>query len=259
MNEVVRPNVAVSKLLSPYRLGALDLPNRIVMAPMTRNRAGAGPRARAPLMATTTPSAPRAGLIVTEATQVSPQGGAIRARRASTTPEQIDGLAQGDRRRACRGRADLPAALACRAHLAHAAPAGRRAAGRALGHRRRRARPARRRLADVPTPRALATDEIAGRRGQFAQAPRKASAAGFDGVEIHGANGYLIDQFLRDGTNQRDDDYGGSVENRAAAPARGDRGRRRRRGADRVGMRHLAGDAGERRSATAIRRRCSTT
>jgi N-ethylmaleimide reductase len=70
-------------------------------------------------------------------------------------------------------------------------------------------------LKDIPTPRALETSEIAGIIEEFRQAATNAKAAGFDGVEVHGANGYLLDQFLEDGTNQRTDQYGGSLENRA--------------------------------------------
>ena len=105
-------------------------------------------------------------------------------------------------------------------------PAGRRAAGRALGDRARRARPAPTTGMQpfVDAARARDRRDPRHRRRSSATAPSCAKQAGFDGVEIHGANGYLIDQFLRDGTNQRTDRYGGSRREPRALPARGDRG-----------------------------------
>ena len=90
MNEVVRPNVAVSKLLSPYRLGALDLPNRLVMAPLTRNRAAAG-NVPTPLMAEYYAQRASAGLLISEATQVSPDGQGYEGTPGIHSPEQIEG------------------------------------------------------------------------------------------------------------------------------------------------------------------------
>ena len=95
---------------------------------------------------------------------------------------------------------------------------------------------------EVSTPRALKTEEIAGIVADYAKAARNAKEAGFDGVEVHGANGYLIDQFLRDGVNKRTDAYGGSLENRMRFPVGGRRGGRARMGPIACGHSHRAGE-----------------
>ncbi len=187
------------------------------MSPMTRSRALDG-NVPNPLAATYYAQRASAGLIITEATQVSPQGvGYIRtpgihSQRASR------GLEGGHRCRAQGRRQDF-----------------RRSSGMSGGYRIRtfttaRCRSRRRRCrwkakpsppaarTRLVTPRALGADELPGIVAQFRTAAENAKAAGFDGVELHGANGYLLDQFLRDGSNRRTDAYGGSIENRARLP-----------------------------------------
>ena len=201
-------------LFTPLQLGALALPNRVVMAPMTRNRAGPGSVPGA-LAAEYYAQRAGAGLIVTEATQVSPQGVGYPGTPGIHSPDQVVGWRRvTDAVHAAGGRIFLQ--LWHVGRISHpslqqggvlpVAPSAIAAAGDAF-------------TATGPqpfvTPRALETAEIPGIVAQFEAGARHALAAGFDGVEIHGANGYLIDQFLRDGTNHRTDRYGGSLENRA--------------------------------------------
>jgi N-ethylmaleimide reductase len=201
-------------LFTPFALGDLALPNRVVMAPMTRNRAGPGnvPGALAVEYYTQRASA---GLIVTEATQVSPQGVGYPGTPGIHSEAQVAGWRQiTDAVHRAGGRIFLQLWHVGRIshpslHLDGAlpvAPSAIAADGEAF-------------TATGPqpfvVPRALATAEIPDIVAQFADGARRARAAGFDGVEIHGANGYLIDQFLRDGTNRRSDRYGGSLANRA--------------------------------------------
>ena len=105
--------------------------------------------------------------------------------------------------------------LARWAHLSPFLPAGRRSARRTVGHQAQRTSFHGKGFEPIPTPRALETAEIPAIVEQCAQAARNALAAGFDGVEVHAANGYLIDQFLRDQTNKRTDRFGGSIKNRS--------------------------------------------
>jgi N-ethylmaleimide reductase len=201
-------------LFTPIRLGRLDLPNRIVMAPMTRARAGMG-GAPSCLNATYYRQRASAGLIVTEATQVSPQGGGFPGTPGIHTFEQISGWRQvADAVHDAGGRIFLQ--LWHVGRISHpsmqpggalpVAPSAIAPTGEVF-------------TADGPkpylAPRALETAEIPGIVEQFRRGAANAMAAGFDGVEVHAANGYLIDQFLRDGTNRRGDAYGGSVDNRA--------------------------------------------
>jgi N-ethylmaleimide reductase len=202
------------KLLSPVKLGKLELPNRVLMAPMTRNRAAAGNVPTA-LNATYYVQRASAGLIITEATQVSPQGVGYPGTPGIHTDAQVEGW-RGVTRAVHEAGGRIALQLWHVGRISHpdlqpdgalpVAPSAIAAEGNAM-------------TATGPqpfvTPRALAIDEIAGVVRQFAAGARRAKDAGFDGVEIHGANGYLIDQFLRTGTNQRTDAYGGSVENRA--------------------------------------------
>ena len=201
-------------LLSPVKLGPYDLPNRIVMAPMTRNRAEEGNRP-GPMNVTYYAQRASAGLIVTEATQVSPQGVGYPNTPGIHTPEQIAGWRLvTDAVHARGGRIFLQ--LWHVGRISHpslqpggalpVAPAAIQPAGTAYTYEGPKT---------FVTPRALATEEIPGVVAQFRTGAENALQAGFDGVEIHAANGYLIDQFLRDGTNRRTDRYGGSVENRA--------------------------------------------
>lgn len=201
-------------LLSPVQVGPYALPNRIVMAPLTRNRAGEG-NVPGPINATYYAQRASAGLIVSEATQVSPQGLGYPATPGIYSPEQVAGWKlvteavhqQGGRiflqlwhvgrisHPSLQPNGELP--------IAPSAIAPRGTASTYSGPQ------------PFVTPRALELDEIPGIVESYRQGAQNALEAGFDGVEIHSANGYLLDQFLRDGSNHRTDAYGGSIENRA--------------------------------------------
>lgn len=201
-------------VLSPVRLGEYELPNRMVMAPLTRSRAGAG---LAPTAMNATYYAQRAsaGLIITEATHVWPQGIGYPYTPGVGTPEQIAGWRQvtdGVHRAGGRiflqlwhvGRISHPSMQ--EGGALPVAPSAIAAKGQLLTYEG---------MQEFVAPRALETSEIPGIVEYFRTGAENAMAAGFDGVEIHGANGYLLDQFLEDGTNRRTDEYGGSVENQA--------------------------------------------
>ncbi len=201
-------------IFSPLRLGPLQLPNRIVMAPMTRNRAGRG-NAPGPLNATYYAQRTSAGLIISEATQISPQGLGYPGTPGIHSPEQVAGWkGVTDAVHAAGGRMFLQ--LWHVGRISHpllqpdgalpVAPSAIAPTGQAMTPDG---------MKPFVTPRALDTSEIAGIVQDYRHAARNARAAGFDGVELHGANGYLIDQFLRDGANRRTDRYGGDALNRA--------------------------------------------
>jgi N-ethylmaleimide reductase len=201
-------------LLSPVKVGRYELPNRIVMAPLTRNRAGAG-NVPGELNATYYTQRATAGLIITEATQVSPQGVGYPATPGIHSAEQVEGwklVTKAVHDHGGRiflqlwhvGRISHPS-LQPNGELP-VAPSAIAAEGMAATYEGEK---------PFVTPRALETDEIPGIVEDYRRGAENALAAGFDGVEIHGANGYLIDQFLQDGTNHRTDRYGGSIENRA--------------------------------------------
>jgi N-ethylmaleimide reductase len=201
-------------LLSAYRIGSIDLRNRVVMAPMTRNRAGAGELAT-PMMATYYAQRAGAGLIVTEASQVAAEAVGYPKTPGIHNDAQIAAWRQvTDAVHEAGGRIFLQLWHAGRTSHPSLLPEGRvpvapsaiAAAGNAFTSRG---------LLPFPVPRALALAEIVPIVAQFGHASLCARAAGFDGVEIHAGNGYLIDQFLRDGTNRRTDRYGGSPANRA--------------------------------------------
>jgi N-ethylmaleimide reductase len=200
-------------VFSPFRLGPLDLPNRVVMAPMTRNRAGPG-NVPTELNATYYAQRAGAGLIISEATQVSPRGVAYPGTPGIHTAEQVAGWTLvSDAVHGAGGRIFLQ--LWHVGRISHpsmqpggalpVAPSAIAPAGQAWTMNGMEA---------FVTPRALETDEIAGIVEDFRRGAANAREAGFDGVELHGANGYLIDQFLRDSTNKRTDRYGGSASNR---------------------------------------------
>jgi len=201
-------------LFAPVRVGAWLLPNRIVMSPMTRQRAGAGDAATA-LHAEYYAQRATAGLIVAEGSQVSPQGRGYIGTPGIHSPEQIAGWRlTTDAVHAAGGRIVLQLWHVGRVSHPSLQPGGARpVAPSAL------ACPGMAETPDGPrpfeTPRALETDEIAGLIVQFRKAAENALAAGFDGVELHGGNGFLIDQFLRDSSNRRTDAYGGPIANRA--------------------------------------------
>lgn len=202
------------KLLSPVQLGAYELPNRMVMAPLTRMRAGEG-NVPTEMNAKYYEQRSSAGLIVSEATQVSPEGQGYANTPGIHSSEQIEGwkqIAQAVHDRGGHiflqlwhvGRISHPS-LQPNGALP-VAPSAIAAEGMAFTH-----------TGEQPfvTPRALETEEIPGIVEQYRQGAKNALKAGFDGVEIHSANGYLLDQFLHDGSNKRTDRYGGAIENRA--------------------------------------------
>ena len=200
-------------LFSPARLGDIDIANRVVMAPLTRNRAGEG-GVPTELMATYYAQRAGAGLIVSEGTQIRPDGQGYLDTPGIYTPEQVAGWRRvTDAVHARGGRIVCQLWHVGRISHFSVLPFGtfpvsstaRRAQGKtftASGFQ------------PVSSPRALRTDEIPGLVDAYAYAARCAIEAGFDGVEVHGANGYLIEQFLRDSINDRTDAYGGPIENR---------------------------------------------
>lgn len=201
-------------LFSPYQLGELELPNRLVMAPLTRQRAGEG-NVPHQLNAIYYAQRASAGLIIAEATQVTPQGQGYTYTPGIHSPEQVAGwklVTEAVHQQGGRiylqlwhvGRISHPdfqpdGALPV-------APSAITPKGEILTYEGNK---------PYVTPRALETSEIPEIVEQYRQGAANALEAGFDGVEIHCANGYLLDQFLRDSTNKRTDKYGGSVENRA--------------------------------------------
>lgn len=205
----------VSVLFSPFRMGSLDLPNRIVMAPLTRNRVTPVTHAPRALNAEYYRQRAAAGLIITEATQISQQGQGYILTPGIFTDEQVAGWKLvTDAVHQAGGRIVLQLWHVGRISHVSLQPGGAApVAPSAIAAKTKTY------LAhgfdDVSTPRALEISEIKEIVRDYAKAAANAKRAGFDGVEIHGANGYLIDQFLRDGANQRTDEYGGSIENRA--------------------------------------------
>ncbi|HDG9775499.1 TPA: alkene reductase [Raoultella planticola] len=204
----------MTTLFQPYDLGPITLANHIVMAPLTRNRAGAG-LVPNELAATYYAQRATAGLLITEATQISAQAQGYQDTPGIYTQAQIDGWRKvTDAVHAKGGRIFVQLWHVGRiSHVdlqpggaAPVAPSAIRAGTKTFVNNG---------FTDVSEPRALELQEIPGIIDDFRKAAANAIAAGFDGVEIHGANGYLLEQFLKDGANQRNDEYGGSVENRA--------------------------------------------
>ncbi len=202
-----------SPLFDPYTLGATTLANRVVMAPLTRNRAGAGlvPSAFAAEYYAQRASA---GLIIAEATQVSQQAQGYQDTPGLYTPEQIAGWrtvtdavhAKGGKIFVQLWHVGRISHVDLHGGAAPVAPSAIRAESKTFVNNG---------FAEVSEPRALDLAEIPGIVNSFRDAAANAMEAGFDGVEIHGANGYLLDQFLRETVNTRTDAYGGSIENRA--------------------------------------------
>ena len=200
-------------LLDPVRIGAWDLPNRIIMAPLTRQRAGVE-RVPNVLMAEYYRQRASAGMIISEATSVTPMGVGYADTPGIWSAEQVEGWKRVTQAVHGAGGQMLlqlwhvgrmsdpmflngaqpvaPSAIAPAGHVSHVRPPKK-----------------------FVTPRALDLAEIPGIVEAYRLGAQNAQLAGFDGVEIHGANGYLLDQFLQDKTNHRTDAYGGSIENRA--------------------------------------------
>ncbi|TGE16100.1 alkene reductase [Hymenobacter elongatus] len=226
-----------ANLFTPFTMGALTLPNRLVLAPMTRSRAkndGSVPTDSTVEYYTQRASA---GLLITEGSQISPQGVGYIYTPGIYSAAQVAGWKKvTDSVHAAGGRifmqiwhvgsishptfhnGELPVAPSAVKPTNVQAFTGRG-------------------MEEIPTPRALETAEVKAIVEDFRRAAENAKAAGFDGVEIHGANGYLVDQFIQDGTNQRTDEYGGSVENRARFALEVVQAASAVFGADRVGIR----------------------
>lgn len=204
----------MTKLLSPMRLGDVELPNRVIMAPLTRSRADSDGRIPNDLMAEYYAQRASAGLIISEATIVDPMGAGYADTPGIYSDEQVKGWkkvvdavhAKGGRiflQLWHVGRVSDPVFLNGELPVA---PSAVKPDGHVSLVRPKK---------EFVTPRALEISEIKAIVSAFKKGAENAKKAGFDGVEIHGANGYLIDQFLQDSTNRRDDEYGGSIENRA--------------------------------------------
>ncbi len=211
--------MSLSTLFKPFQLGELTLPHRIVMAPMTRARSAQPGDIPTELNARHYAQRASAALIVTEASQISPQGKGYSFTPGIHSAEQVQGWRQvTEAVHAQGGRIFLqlwhvgrmshpdfhdgalpvaPSALPFDGAIWKVDPATGQGA-----------------MVACPTPRELTREEIHAIVADFRAAARRAMDAGFDGVEVHGANGYLIDQFLRTTSNQRQDEYGGSRENR---------------------------------------------
>ena len=207
------PHPTATTLFDPVRIGAWNLPNRIIMSPLTRARAGVE-RIPNSLMAEYYRQRATAGLIISEATSVTPMGVGYADTPGVWSEAQVKGwklvtdAVHGAGGRILLqlwhvGRISDPIFLNGETPVAPSAiqPAGHVSL----------VRPQK----PFVTPRALRLDEIPGIIDAFRKGADNAQRAGFDGVEIHGANGYLLDQFLQDKTNRRTDEYGGPIENRA--------------------------------------------
>jgi N-ethylmaleimide reductase len=198
-------------LFDPIRLGAIEAPNRVLMAPLTRGR---GTRAHVPTekMATYYAQRASAGLIISEATHISLEGSGWPYAPGLWSDEQVEAWKPvTDAVHEAGGR--IVAQLWHMGRIVHPSLNGVQPVSASAT-----TAPGRAHTYDGKQPyvaaRPLALSEIPRLIGDYVNAAMQAMHAGFDGVQIHGANGYLIDQFLRDGSNFRDDDYGGSIENR---------------------------------------------
>ena len=202
-------------LLAPFRLGDLELKNRVVMAPLTRNRATPGTDAPRELHARYYVQRASAGLIVTEGSQISREGQGYLWTPGVYSEAQVAGWRKvTDAVHAAGGCIFIQLWHVGRvSHVSLQAGGQAPVAPSAILSRTKTFIEGG--FAETSMPRALETHEVQRVVADFGRAAANAKAAGFDGVEIHGANGYLVDQFLRDGSNTRDDLYGGGIENRA--------------------------------------------
>ena len=204
----------VQPLLTPLAMGPFHLRNRIVMAPMTRNRAENKGNVAVEIMATYYSQRASAGLIISEGSQVSPQGVGYLNTPGIHSKDQVEGWKQVTKAVHDRGgtiflqlwhvgRVSHPDFHEGNLPVAPSPINPETEAYTPLG------------LKKTVVPRELSTSEVRGVVQDFVRGAENAREAGFDGVEVHGANGYLIEQFLRDSANKRTDEYGGSIENRA--------------------------------------------
>jgi N-ethylmaleimide reductase len=204
----------MTSLFDPIQIGALTLPNRIIMAPLTRARAPGGGRVPNAMMAEYYAQRASAGLILSEATSVTPMGVGYADTPGIWTDEQVAGWKLvTDAVHAAGGLISMQlwhvGRISDPSFLGGAQPVAPSAI-QPKGHVSL-VRPEK----PYDTPRALTLDEIGEIVAAYRKGAENAKKAGFDGVEVHGANGYLLDQFLQDSTNQRTDAYGGAIENRA--------------------------------------------
>lgn len=206
----------MTTLFDPIDLGAIHLKNRIAMAPLTRSRAIEG-EVPNPLAIEYYAQRASVGLIISEATQISPSGQGYPNTPGIFTDAQVAGWkAITDAVHAKGGKMVAQLWHVGRVSISAYQPDGLPGfAPSAILPTAGKAMTPGFELVDFETPRALTIEQIEGVVGDYVHAAENAIKAGFDGVEIHAANGYLIDQFLKDGSNRRDDRYGGSVENRA--------------------------------------------
>ncbi len=204
----------MTDLFSPLRLGAIELPNRIVMSSLTRNRAGEG-NVPTDLVVEYYRQRASAGLILTEASPICPEAHGYPRTPGIHTEEQIAGWKKVTAAvHAAGGRIAIQ--LWHVGRISHpdlqpggatpVAPSALRPSGQVMTLKG---------MQEYVTPRALETADLPALVASYVKAAKNAMAAGFDGVEIHAGNGYLLDQFLRSSTNQRSDAYGGSKQNRA--------------------------------------------
>ena len=205
----------VSALFKPLAAGEIPLANRVVMAPLTRNRSTRGNDAPSDINVEYYRQRASAGLIVSEGSQISRQGQGYVWTPGVYTDEQVAGWRRvTDAVHASGGRIVVQLWHVGRvSHVSLQANGEAPVAPSPLAAKTRTYVESG--FAEVSQPRELAADEIPGIVQDFAHAAQRAREAGFDGVEIHGANGYLLDQFMKTGANQRSDRYGGSIENRA--------------------------------------------
>ena len=204
----------MTTLFDPLRIGDIACANRVVMAPLTRDRAGAGQVPTA-MMATYYGQRASAGLIVSEATQVMPEGQGYLDTPGIHSTEQVAGwrgVAEAVHARG--GRIVMQLWHVGRISHVSLQPGGRKPVSSTARRAQGKTFTAKG-FEDVSEPRALRLDELPGIVEAYRRAAANAIAAGFDGVEVHGANGYLLEQFLRDSINDRSDAYGGPKEHRA--------------------------------------------
>jgi N-ethylmaleimide reductase len=204
-----------TKLFEPFKLGPITLANRFVMAPLTRNRAIPPGMVPNPLAIDYYGQRASAGLLITEASQVSQQGQGYQDTPGIYSKEQVEAWRKVTDRVHERG-GKIFIQIWHVGRISHSslqpgggkpvAPSAIRANGKTFVAGT---------FTDISEPRALELSEIPGIIDDFRRGTVNALAAGFDGVEIHGANGYLLDQFAKDGANKRDDLYGGAIPNRA--------------------------------------------
>jgi N-ethylmaleimide reductase len=203
-----------AKLFTPLKVGDIEIANRIAMAPLTRNRADHATDAPHTLQAEYYAQRASAGLLITEASQISPQGKGYAFTPGIFSKDQIAGWKlTTDAVHANGGKIVIQ--LWHVGRISHnslqangetpVAPSAINSGVKTFNEQG---------FIDTPTPRALQIDEIPGIVADYVQAAKNAIKAGFDGVEIHAANGYLIDEFMKTGANARTDEYGGSVDNR---------------------------------------------